>query len=155
LFCVHIFDNVSSTQDIALDFPPFSIIVASSQTKGRGTNQKEWQSQKGNLFSTFVFPSDYDPFEINTLFLKTLKKIFSTWIPSDQITVKTPNDILINQKKISGILIEVHPQKILVGLGINLIYHPVVNQPTICLLDLNVQKNMHQILFDFTKSLDF
>lgn len=155
LFCVHNFDEVESTQDVAKSFLPYSIILASKQTNGRGRNGKKWESQEGNLFSTFVFPGDFDPFAINTLVLKSLKKTLSQWIPSDQITVKTPNDILIHQRKISGILIEPCPQKILVGLGMNLVHCPFVSQPTVSLLDLGIQKNVHHILFELTKNLNF
>jgi BirA family biotin operon repressor/biotin-[acetyl-CoA-carboxylase] ligase len=151
LFCVHAFDEVESTQDVAKSFPPYSIILTSKQTHGRGRNGKKWQSQEGNLFSTFVLPGDRDPFQAHTIFLKSIKKVLSKWIPLERISIKPPNDILIDAKKISGILVEVEDEKILLGFGLNIVSAPFVDQPTTCLRDLCVKATIHTIIFELTQ----
>ena len=124
------FKKVKSTNDVALkltqkkNLKP-TMIVSEIQTHGRGTMGKKWISQKGNLFISIFFEMkqkniDFKHFAtLNAFLLKNaLSKKFSK-----KIKIKWPNDLLLNNKKICGILQEVVNYKdkrfLVVGIGIN------------------------------------
>jgi BirA family biotin operon repressor/biotin-[acetyl-CoA-carboxylase] ligase len=123
--------EVFSTQDIAKVFAKDrdgegNLIVAYKQTKGRGRLQKEWSSPAGGLWFSFVLKPDCLPDKISPLsslvglvLCDAIKNICGI-IPK----IKWPNDILIDDKKVAGILVEssVCGDKlkwIVVGVGIN------------------------------------
>tara|TARA_B100001059_G_scaffold221697_1_gene244901 strand:- start:759 stop:1508 length:750 start_codon:yes stop_codon:yes gene_type:complete len=86
-----------------------SVILAENQTNGRGQRGSEWQSQKGkNILTSFIFKfQELDPqflFRINAFISIALVDFLENHGLEAQI--KWPNDILINSKKICGILVE-------------------------------------------------
>jgi BirA family transcriptional regulator, biotin operon repressor / biotin---[acetyl-CoA-carboxylase] ligase len=131
------FKIVNSTNDLAIQIinntnNKSGIVIAEKQKKGRGRYGKKWTSFKGNLFVSVFFP-------INTakLTLKDLtkincflvKKLLSNFYKS-KILIKNPNDLLINNMKISGILQETLSKSgktfVIVGIGVNLIKSPII-----------------------------
>ena len=125
------FNSVKSTNDVALRLIKKgminpTIISSNIQTKGRGRIVKKWISRKGNLFVTVFFK--FDPKKIKfqeyaILNAYIIRKIISKFI-SKKINIKWPNDIIIEKKKVCGILQEVisykEKQFLIVGLGINI-----------------------------------
>ena len=125
------FNSVKSTNDVALRLIKKgminpTIISSNIQTKGRGTRGKKWISTKGNLFVTVFFK--FDPKKIKfqeyaILNAYIIRKIISKFI-SKKINIKWPNDIIIEKKKVCGILQEVvsfkEKQFLIVGLGLNI-----------------------------------
>ena len=106
------------------------VIVADFQTKGRGQIEKKWHSEenKNLLFSIYIKP---DNFSINQKsyfnIITSLAIIYSLkkFIKKSAIEIKSPNDILVDGRKISGILIEtsIFKRKIkslIIGVGINI-----------------------------------
>lgn len=100
------------------------VIVANKQTSGKGRAGKEWFSDEGNLFFSVIL----DVKKIHDLHLISL---ISALIISDICTllgaktqVKWPNDVLINGKKFCGILLEKVAEKLIIGVGVNIISHP-------------------------------
>jgi BirA family biotin operon repressor/biotin-[acetyl-CoA-carboxylase] ligase len=86
-----------------------SVILAENQTNGRGQRGSEWQSQKGkNILTSFIFKfQELDPqflFRINAFVSIALIDFLANHGIEAQI--KWPNDILVNSKKICGILVE-------------------------------------------------
>ena len=86
-----------------------SVILADNQTNGRGQRGSEWQSQKGkNILTSFIFKfQELDPqflFRINAFVSIALIDFLENHGIEAQI--KWPNDILVNSKKICGILVE-------------------------------------------------
>tara|TARA_Y100000590_G_scaffold174961_1_gene199961 strand:- start:614 stop:1201 length:588 start_codon:yes stop_codon:yes gene_type:complete len=139
-FKIFKFKNVTSTNDIAVDLikiekKEVGYVHADTQTKGRGTRGKKWISSAGNLFGTIFFPlkSNYPPFNefaiINPLIISNVIKKFCK---NKKILFKWPNDIFINEKKISGILQEVisYNKKnfLLIGIGINIASSPIIKE---------------------------
>lgn len=97
-----------------------SIFVADKQDQGKGTDGNRWTSGEGNLSLSIVFRYDE---KVNTLFplypAVALAKVLRQNYQIDA-HVKWPNDVLIGNKKISGILCEGSPNKyMIVGIGIN------------------------------------
>ena len=124
------FKSVKSTNDVAhmlikrKNIRP-TIILSEKQTKGRGTMGKKWISKKGNLFLTIYFDMnkkkiDFKKFAVLNAYL--LKNIFVKKF-SNKIKIKWPNDLLIDNKKICGILQETVINEgrkfLIVGIGIN------------------------------------
>ena len=143
---------VNSTNDIAINLIKqknikAGFVLAEKQKKGRGQRGKKWISYKGNLFVSIFFSLD----KIN-LTLKQLTKFNADLIIKlishyykKKIKLKLPNDILINRKKICGILQETikknNTQYLIVGIGLNLVNSPQINKyPTTNLYDLTSSK---------------
>lgn len=106
-------------------------ILADSQTGGRGTNGRTWVATDGNLFLTCAIPMKQIPMsKITLLPLGVGVTIAECLEPYCSIrpTLKWPNDVLIDGRKIAGTLIENYRSGLtdywLVGIGINVLTHP-------------------------------
>jgi len=139
------YKKVNSTNDLAIKKIKAGIIkgiiVADYQKKGRGQQGKKWLSFKGNIFMTIFFKikNNINIKQITILNCKIIKKVLFQYIKKT-IVIKPPNDLLINKKKICGILQEIkfnQEQKfIIIGIGINLVKNPIIkNYPTTNILD--------------------
>jgi BirA family biotin operon repressor/biotin-[acetyl-CoA-carboxylase] ligase len=132
--------KVNSTNDLALKkirsgFTK-GIIVSEHQNKGRGQFGKKWISFKGNLFMSvfFVIKKNISSKKMTTLNCEIIKKTLFKYFKAN-ISIKYPNDLLINKKKFCGILQETTFNKgikfMIVGIGLNLIKNPKIkNYPT-------------------------
>jgi len=142
------FKKLRSTNDTAIRMVKSSnlkcgMIIAESQSNGRGQYGRKWISLKGNLFVSFFYNlenMDLTITKITKLNCILVKKLISKYYKK-RIVYKKPNDLLIKGKKICGILQEIinkQNQKFLIlGIGINLIKNPIIsNYPTTNLNDL-------------------
>lgn len=111
------------------------IILADNQTQGRGRSDHTWlsSSKKGQqLLSTWCFSTHQTPSPVLTarLGLIVFDSLKKTW-PNLPLSLKAPNDIFLNGKKILGLLVEVVEQgsqkEILVGIGLNVFEKPGLN----------------------------
>ncbi len=142
------FKIVNSTNDLAIQIikntnNKSGIVIAEKQKRGRGQYGKKWTSFKGNLFVSIFFQVDMVKLSLKDLtsvncFL--VKKLLSKFY-KDKIMIKDPNDLLINNMKISGILQETLSKSgetfVVVGIGINLVKSPIIkNYLTTNLFDL-------------------
>ena len=131
------FKIIKSTNDLAIRIIKNSnirsgIVFAENQTKGRGQYSKKWTSYKGNLFVSVFFPINKIKLslrDLTTINCLIVKKLLSEFYKG-KIFIKKPNDLLIDKKKISGILQETLSKSdekfIIVGIGINLIKSPKI-----------------------------
>ena len=129
------YKKVNSTNDLAIKKIKVGItkgiIIADYQKKGRGQQGKKWLSLKGNVFMSIFFEikENINIKKITNLNCKIIKKVLFQYIKKT-ITIKPPNDLLVDKKKICGILQEIKfNQKhkfIIIGIGINLIKNPVI-----------------------------
>ena len=124
------FDKISSTQTYAHDMiaqgkaSDHMVIVAAAQYAGRGRYRRKWFSHHGNLYASFIFNSpERDPRLSYAVAVAIAETIISYGV-SPQI--KWPNDILVNNAKISGVLIEYAGRFVIVGIGINVHTNPTV-----------------------------
>lgn len=109
-----------------------SVIIADEQTHGRGQQNTAWLSKAGeSLTCSFVYFPNFlkasDQFYLNMIvtlgIVEALKAHFKSY--GDSFAIKWPNDILLKEKKLGGILIEnllegAYLQQAVVGIGINL-----------------------------------
>ena len=142
------FKKVKSTNSTALRIIKetnytLGMVVAETQTEGRGQYGRKWASLKGNLFVSFFNELKKTNLSINVitksncLLVKNLLSKFT----NKRITIKKPNDLLIDKKKISGILQEIILTKgkkfLITGIGINIIKNPnIKNYPATNLQDV-------------------
>ena len=142
------FKIINSTNDRAFQIikktnNKSGIVIAEKQKRGRGQYGKKWTSFKGNLFVSIFFQVNMVQLSLKNLTkinCLLVKKLLSNFY-KDKITIKNPNDLLINNMKISGILQETlfksGEKFIIVGIGINLIKNPnIKDYPATNLFDL-------------------
>ena len=147
-FKVFKFKKVKSTNNTAIRVLKstniyYGMISSESQNNGRGQYGKKWISFKGNLFVSFFFKLDNLKIsfkQLTKLNCLLVRKILSTYYKK-KIIYKKPNDLLIDKKKICGILqetlIKLDKKYLIVGVGINLIKSPYIkNYPTTNLKEL-------------------
>lgn len=106
-------------------------VRADSQSGGRGRNGRVWTSEAGNLYTSGLYPIGDNPLEAAQLGFAAALAILDTvktYAPEAAVTLKWPNDVLVEGAKISGILIEraegPNGAFVIIGVGINLISHP-------------------------------
>ena len=114
------FDEIENTQDFAIsEFKEEPLLIVSkTQTSGRGTNKNKWQNADQSLAVSLVFNNQI----IN--FTKTLIPLLAgysyvTLVETLPLKLKWPNDIVLNENKVGGILVEEKNDLICIGLGIN------------------------------------
>ncbi len=143
------FPEIESTNDVAKkEFSKlktaFHLYLSDHQTRGRGRNQSSWQNlaQGEILLSTWCFRTDkaLQPLLTPRLGLALYESLFDTWPTAlPLLRIKAPNDLYIGEKKLSGILVEVSQQgsntDVFIGLGLNVLGKPQIEQPTTCLKD--------------------
>ena len=135
-FEVFKFKNVTSTNDIAINLikeekKESGCVCAASQTKSRGTHGRKWISDKGNLFISIFFPlKDSHPTfnEFTIINPIIISGAISHFCKKENINLKYPNDILVNRKKICGILQELiisnSKKFLIIGIGVNIVSNP-------------------------------
>ena len=162
------FKNVKSTNNTAIRIIKYSniengMVISETQKKGRGQYGKKWISYKGNLFVSFFFKLenlDITFKKITQINCLLVKKILSIYYKK-KITFKKPNDLLIDKKKICGILQETltkfNEKYLIVGIGINLVKNPnIKNYPTTNLYKLTKKKLLRRnILNQLRKIFEF
>ena len=157
------FKSVKSTNDEAIKLIRSNmlltgIISSDKQIKGRGTMGKKWISLKGNIFISIFFKVNLIKIKIENYLninAKIIKKILNE-NTKKIIKIKKPNDLLIEKKKICGILQEVidhNKEKYLItGIGINTNILPLNNEFKCTSLKINSNKNINnKIIIDKIK----
>jgi len=144
------FNKVKSTNNTAIRLikngNEYGIVSSETQTDGKGQRGNKWISKKWNLFISIFFKinSEISIKNITNLNLSILKNIISNKV-KENIKIKLPNDILINKKKVCGILQEIIYQNdhkyLIVGIGINIVNCPnILNYPTTYLNNYSKKK---------------
>ena len=104
-----------------------TIVITDNQTKGIGTNGRNWYSNIGkNITMTITVYPNVDVSKLNNLTIDVAKAMQKTIqdLYNINLNIKKPNDLIINNKKISGFLVETGLIKqkvnyILIGVGFN------------------------------------
>ncbi len=100
-----------------------TVLFADEQTEGRGRLGRSWYGEKGrSIFCSFLIKNIYensDAVRLSFLFSIAVKVFLMKYIDNSKITLKWPNDIMITDKKICGILSEYSKECVIIGVGIN------------------------------------
>ena len=160
-FKIYKFGRVTSTNDMAINLikeekKESGCVCADSQTKGRGTHGRKWISDKGNLFISIFFPlrDSYPSFNEFTIINPIIiSGVISHFCKKENVNLKFPNDILVNRKKICGILQELitsNSEKFLIiGIGVNIVSNPKIKnnyQATNILLQTEKKPKIKEII---------
>ncbi len=154
-----IYKSVNSTNEIAINLIKkknirVGFVLTEKQKKGRGQREKKWISHKGNLFVSVFFSLEKINLTLKQLTIinaNLMIKLISFYYRK-KIKLKLPNDILINKKKICGILQETIQKNgikyLIVGIGLNLVKSPNIKvYPTTNLYELTKTKiNANKVL---------
>jgi BirA family biotin operon repressor/biotin-[acetyl-CoA-carboxylase] ligase len=128
---IHYLEETVSTMETARSLarggcPDFTVVIAGKQTGGRGRLRRVWDSQAGGLYFTLVIRPDIPPawtyrynFAASLELARTIREMLAL-----DVSVKWPNDLLIGEKKVSGMLSEMEAEAdrvsfINIGLGLN------------------------------------
>ena len=125
---IYYFENITSTQDIAFRLSykeEGTLIIAENQTKGRGRWGRGWFSfpYKGLYFSLIFKPQDSFKLSLLSLLLSVSVAEATEEIFKIKIGIKWPNDLILKNKKLAGVLTEVCREKesviVVGGVGVN------------------------------------
>ena len=128
---IHYFQAIGSTMDAARELAKKgveegTIVIAEAQTRGRGRLSREWLSPKGGIYFTIILRPKVSPAYASRINLmaavavaSTIRELFGL-----KAELKWPNDILIEGRKVCGILAEMNAEMdvinfVNVGIGIN------------------------------------
>lgn len=126
------FDTIDSTNTKAQElaekgYPSGTLVVADKQESGKGRRGRSWVSPSGTgIFMTLMIKPDINPNNASMLTLVAALAVAKaiTSVTDEEAMIKWPNDIVVNGKKVCGILTEMNAQfdyinHIVVGIGIN------------------------------------
>lgn len=156
-----LFDKIKSTQDYAIKLCNENktelnktIILAKSQSSGHGRYDRQWKSPVGNLYVSFIYKTDKkDPklsYYIAVAIANSLKEL------KIESKIKWPNDILIDNKKVCGVLIEYINNFLIIGIGINIKSSPNITKYETTYLNkyLNKETSVEEVLNLLIKNID-
>ena len=132
-------DKGTSTSDLARaaareGAPAGSAFMLGEQTAGRGRQGRQWSSQKGGMYvSVLLYPSR----SVNSWFALSFATALAIYdvvethlteqivqhdanLPTPEIGLKWPNDVLVNNRKVAGILLEAQGDSLIIGSGVNI-----------------------------------
>lgn len=132
------YDSVESTMDVAFEFLQqglpkdnrIKIILAKTQFAGKGRHGRNWISPSGNLHKSLILKlNSYDTstiYQLSFLMSVALQRVMTNLLGEGKSKNKWPNDLLIEGKKIAGIILEGHPDysAVVIGVGVNILKKP-------------------------------
>ncbi|MCW2542918.1 MAG: biotin--acetyl-CoA-carboxylase ligase [Frankiales bacterium] len=116
---VQVVERATSTQALARGGPPGRVVVAEEQTEGRGRLDRTWVSpaRAGLTFSAVVRPEPIDgwvPLLAGLAVANAVREQCDL-----EAELKWPNDVLLDGKKVCGLLAEVSGSDVVIGIGLN------------------------------------
>ena len=109
--------STPSTQDVARDLDVGSAVIADHQTAGRGRLGRAWEAPPGTaLLASFVMPA--------SPLASLAAGVAAAHACGPSCRLKWPNDVLLGGAKLAGILAELHDDRVIVGIGVNLTWAP-------------------------------
>lgn len=160
----HDMDEVGSTNDEVKKLSENVIgekivISARNQTNGRGRRGRDWISLEGNLFLSLGFECDFK--DLGAMVFVSSLSLWQTiqdLNPLLNVKLKWPNDILVNDKKICGMLLEKgEGHYLIVGIGVNIKAAPLLVStiyPCTSLRDAGVEVERLEFLRSFIVNFD-
>jgi BirA family biotin operon repressor/biotin-[acetyl-CoA-carboxylase] ligase len=144
-------------------FPDFSVLVAAEQTAGRGRSGREWQAPAGSslVVSVLLRPNAVAVTQFAWLPLiagMSMANAISQFAGSQRAQVKWPNDVLIGDKKVCGVLSELLPDAsaVVIGTGVN-VFQSLDQLPTETATSLALEKiaieSLDDLLAAYLKNL--
>lgn len=158
---IRFYDILDSTQEEAKRLVKENqkgnvVVTAITQTAGRGRQGREWISDEGNLFFSLIISNKTFKEPQHSAFITPL--VIAHVLEELKLSpkIKWPNDILLDEKKLSGILIEKFGDHLIIGVGINNTSHPefLDNNRTSCALSQHAEIENDLLLQNFLTAFD-
>jgi BirA family biotin operon repressor/biotin-[acetyl-CoA-carboxylase] ligase len=141
-----------------------AVVIAKQQIKGKGQRGKSWKSKKGdNLLFTYFSDADltFSKEQFSFAVSVAVCKLICKYIDNKKVSIKWPNDILVDGEKIAGILIEnrikggvVVASFVGVGLNVNQVQFPRFTRGACSLKSLNdCDYDVDKIAFELRECL--
>ena len=114
------FDSIYNTQEFALEelnSEPI-LVISFHQEKGKGTSNRSWFNADQSLACSFAFNKGDNQLD-ETLIPLLSGLCFTEVLSMPAIFLKWPNDLIVNDLKIGGVLVERVEEKICIGIGVN------------------------------------
>ena len=114
------FDSIHNTQEFALkelNIEPI-LVISFHQEKGKGTSNRNWLNADQSLACSLAFNKDDNKLD-ETLIPLLSGLCFTELLSELPIFLKWPNDLIINDLKVGGVLVERVEEKICIGIGVN------------------------------------
>ncbi len=152
------FDKIPSTQTYALDMVARgnarnrTVIVAATQSAGRGRYRRTWVSHHGNLYTSFIYASPERDARLSYAVAVAVAETLMSF--GVDVKIKWPNDIFIDGAKIAGILIEYAGDFVVVGIGINVKTCPAVDKYKTTKLNKYASVEIGDLLKRLMKKMD-
>jgi len=105
-------------------------VRADEQTEGRGRRGRDWISPKGNFYGTACYAfngSPQDAAKLSFVAAIAAAQALSAYTLTSKPSLKWPNDVLLGNRKVAGLLLEAKFGCVLIGIGVNLTSHPEVD----------------------------
>lgn len=154
------FDSLESTNDYALTQSAAvkkALYTAKEQTKGRGRRGRSWISPQGNLYMSQLLLTAKSPIDLVYISAISIAQTISFFNAVLNPQIKWPNDVLIEGKKVCGILIEKSISgSSIIGIGVNLTSSPKakVIYPTASLKDFNLNVSREDFMAKYLAFFD-
>ncbi|MCL2473581.1 MAG: biotin--[acetyl-CoA-carboxylase] ligase [Alphaproteobacteria bacterium] len=164
IFDINRIESTDSTNNEIRKFigasPKNAIVLAAEyQTAGRGRSNRTWSSPKGNLYTSILIKNSLEPKHMVFYSFAaglSVADVIRNALPDARVELKWPNDVLLNGKKTSGILIESTGDFLIIGIGINVEKHP--EEAMYPVTSLNAESNRKfeadYVLDELLKSFD-
>lgn len=154
------YDIVSSTMNVVKNFKSNTIVMARQQLYGKGKGDRVWNSENNNnLYFSLIIEAnkknlDYSQVSfVTSVAMRYAIEKFNT--KNNSIVSKWPNDILINNRKAVGILLEFDNKRLIVGSGVNISYFPDnTNFKATSLKEECILVNKYDLLREFLKNFN-
>lgn len=167
---IYFFDEIDSTNNyakiIANSVSEGAIILANNQTNGRGRFDRNWVCEKNSgVFLSLILKPCIDIFSISNITMMASVSLCNTisFFTGEKAMIKWPNDILVNNKKICGVLTEVSAQMdkidyIVLGIGINVnnknFEGELLNKATSIYKQINKNVNRQEVVSYFLNDFE-
>lgn len=123
-FRVEFYGSIGSTNDrareLAREGESDVAVVAGEQTAGRGRRGRDWRGPEGGIYCSLLLAPDLEPADYPLLTLAaavaTARAVRQAGVAA---TIKWPNDVLVGDRKLAGILTERVGDRVVVGVGVN------------------------------------
>jgi BirA family biotin operon repressor/biotin-[acetyl-CoA-carboxylase] ligase len=162
----HALEETTSTNEIAHELagrgaPEGTLVTARRQTRGRGRRGNTWSSPPGNLYLSLVLRPQVSAQRAAQLSFVTalaVGQLVRSRTSEETVALKWPNDVMVRNRKVSGILLEAgplserRPSWIVVGIGINVREAPRTSQNVTALAALgDPEPDPESALSDFRR----
>lgn len=131
---IHRVTETRSTNDLARTLGPWNVVIAECQTDGRGRHGRSFSSAPGGLWLSAVLPIPGGPNRWTGLALAVGWGILQ-WLdtlPVPGCRLRWPNDLMVHDKKLGGILLEQNQaESCIAGVGINIHNLPGQTDPSL------------------------